>query len=224
MPKREEQIPERPPERIEVRNTFPTPVVMKMMPDHEKLDARLKKAILAREKKEPATDHYDSNIGGWHSQRDFPKWGGKAGEQIIESARTIADQMTASRSGRPIEVDWEINAWANVNRAGHSNEFHVHPGAFWSGTYYVDDGGCAEDPKLGGEFVIMDPRGSGPSMYAPDLCFRGPGGQSVGATELVRPRAGIMMMFPAWLSHGVRPYHGKGTRISIAFNLAVAAS
>jgi hypothetical protein len=60
-------------------------------------------------------------------------------------------------------------------------------------------------------------------MYAPTLCFHGPGGNSVGATELLSPRAGVMLMFPSWLPHGVRPYHGDGDRISIAFNLAVAA-
>jgi uncharacterized protein (TIGR02466 family) len=211
------------PERVEVRNTFATPVIMAMLPDHEKLDARLKKTILAREKKKPPPQGYDSNIGGWHSSRDYHKWGGKAGEQVIETALGVADRMTAARSGRPADVEWEVNAWANINRKGHSNEFHVHPGAFWSGTYYVDGDGCADDEALGGEFVIMDPRGPGPSMVAPALCFQGPDGQTVGATELVRPRAGIMLMFPAWLSHGVRPYLGEGTRISIAFNLAVAA-
>ena len=56
-------------------------------------------------------------------------------------------------------------------------------------------------------------------MVSPMLCFTGPGGQSVGATELVRPRAGVLLVFPAWLSHGVRPYHGDDTRISISFNL-----
>jgi uncharacterized protein (TIGR02466 family) len=129
--------------------------------------------------------------------------------------------MTTSRSGRPVDLQWQVNAWANINRKGHSNEFHVHPGSFWSGVYYVDDGGCAENRTLGGEFVIMDPRGPGPSMYAPLLCFRGPGGNSVGATELVPPRAGVMILFPSWLSHGVRPYGGDGTRISISFNLSL---
>jgi hypothetical protein len=71
------------PERVEVRNTFATPVIMAMLPDHEKLDARLKKTILAREKKKPPPQGYDSNIGGWHSSRDYHKWGGKAGEQVF---------------------------------------------------------------------------------------------------------------------------------------------
>ena len=211
------------PERVEVRNAFPTPIAMAKLPDAEILNQELKKLILAREKKETPRDTYDSNIGGWHSERNLPEWGGPGGKQIIESARILADRMTASRAGRPPDVEWQVNAWANINRAGDSNEFHVHPGCFWSGVYFVDDAGCAEDKSLGGEFVIMDPRGPGPSMYAPSLCFQGPGGNSVGATELLSPRSGIMLMFPSWLSHGVRPYLGPGDRISIAFNLAVAS-
>ncbi|MSO64516.1 MAG: hypothetical protein EXQ85_01705 [Alphaproteobacteria bacterium] len=210
------------PERVEVRPAFPTPVLMAQIPDADKINADLKKLILAREKSTPPRDSYDSNIGGWHSERDFMKWGGKYGKRLVETAEVLAERMTASRSGRPVELKWRVNAWANINRKGHSNELHVHPGAYWSGVYYVDDGGCAQHKEFGGEFVIMDPRGPGPSMYAPLLCFRGPGGNSVGATELLTPRAGIMVMFPSWLSHGVRPYNGDGTRISISFNLSVA--
>ena len=40
--------------------------------------------------------------------------------------------------------------WANINRKGEGNAFHSHPGAFWSGVYYVDDGGIVADPSLGG--------------------------------------------------------------------------
>ena len=117
--------------------------------------------------------------------------------------------------------DWRLNAWANINRAGHGNEFHTHPGCYWSGTYYVDDGGIGADPSLGGEFEMQDPRGVAPAMYAPLLCFATPGGRSAGASELIRPRAGLLVLFPAWLSHGVRPYRGDRMRISIAFNLSL---
>lgn len=208
------------PERVEVKNAFPTPIIMAQLPNHKKLNTVLRKLILEREKIEGTKDTYDSNIGGWHSDRNLYEWSGKSGERLLETAKLLADKMTMSRSGQPIEIDWQVNAWANINRNGDSNEFHVHPGCFWSGVYYVDDGGCAEDKTLGGEFVIMDPRGAGPSMYAPLLCFRGPGGTSVGATELVAPRAGVIMLFPAWLSHAVRPYRGDKERISISFNLS----
>ena len=42
----------------------------------------------------------------------------------------------------------------------------------------------------------------------------------MGAVESIRPVAGAMLLFPAWLSHAVRPYRGNGTRISVAFNLS----
>ena len=58
-------------------------------------------------------------------------------------------------------------------------------------------------------------------MYAPQLAFNVPGGLSVGANEVVRPKTGLMVMFPAWLLHQVRPYKGGAERISIAFNLSL---
>jgi hypothetical protein len=30
----------------------------------------------------------------------------------------------------------------------------------------------------------------------------------------------MIVIFPAWLSHAVRPYNGTGSRISIAINLS----
>jgi uncharacterized protein (TIGR02466 family) len=120
-----------------------------------------------------------------------------------------------------VRIAWKTNAWANVNRAGHGNEFHTHPGAYWSATYYVDDGGIGLDPSLGGEFEMQDPRGVAPAMYAPLLAFAVPGGQSAGAAELIRPKSGMLVLFPAWLSHGVRPYKGSAVRISIALNLSL---
>lgn len=48
-----------------------------------------------------------------------------------------------------------------------------------------------------------------------------PDGLSGGATEMMQPKAGRLVMFPSWLLHQVRPYRGSRERISIAFNLTV---
>jgi uncharacterized protein (TIGR02466 family) len=205
--------------RVNVAGVFPTPIVTADLPDAARLNAALKPVILARMQTHPSTQH--SNLGGWQSTWDFADWGGEAARHLLAAATQLAGQLTCDRAGRPIQVNWRHNAWANVNRGGHGNEFHTHPGSFWSGTYYVDDGGIGADASLGGEFEFQDPRGVGPAMYAPQLAFRMPGGQSVGASETVRPHAGMMVLFPAWLSHAVRPYRGQGTRISVAFNLSV---
>ena len=108
-----------------------------------------------------------------------------------------------------------------TTRTGHGNEFHSHPGSFWSAVYYVDDGGIDADPSLGGELEFMDPRGPLPAMNAPHLGYAMPGGLTAGATERIRPKAGRLVMFPAWMIHQVRPYQGTAERISIAFNLSL---
>jgi len=211
------------PQSVEVsaqlRTYFATPLAVVELPNTAALNAELRETILARERAAPTVKA--SNLGGWQSSWDFAAWGGRAGQAVLDAARQLGSRLTCDRQGRPVQIQWKMNAWANVNRTGHANEFHTHPGSYWSASYYVDDGGIAADPSLGGEFEIQDPRGVAPAMYAPQLAFAMPGGQSAGASELIRPKAGTLIMFPAWLSHGVRPYAGKAMRISVAMNLSV---
>ena len=204
--------------KVEVRDLFPTPVVVSLLPEAAEINSRIKPVIIERARATTSIQH--SNLGGWQSSWDFTEWGGPALDRILETARGLADRLTVDRQGRAVEVDWKINCWANINGRGHGNEFHTHPGAFWSGCYYVDDGGAA-DGKHGGEFELQDPRGVAPAMYAPSLTFAGRGYTAAGAAEMLVPRAGMMVLFPSWLQHAVRPYYGPAERISIAFNLSV---
>ncbi len=197
---------------------FATPILLLDVPDATALNADLRKAIIEREKSHPGTQH--SNLGGWQSEWDMDRWGGAAAIKLLAIGRNTANRVTTNRQGQAIAETWKANMWANVNRSGHGNEFHSHPGSFWSGVYYVDDGGIDADLSLGGELEFMDPRGPGPAMYAPHLAF-GTAGLSVGANETVRPRTGRLVRFPAWLLHQVRPYRGAAQRISIAFNLSL---
>jgi len=204
---------------IQVHAVFATPIVTVEIADAARLNGELKPCILDRAGDHPSSRH--SNLGGWQSSWDLGQWGGDAAGELLDQGRAAADRLTADRDGRPVKVDWQTNAWANINRRGHGNEFHTHPGSFWSGTYYVDDGGIGENPELGGEFEVQDPRGVGPAMYAPMLTFAGPGGASLGASYTLQPHSGMIVLFPSWLQHAVRPYRGQKMRISIAFNLSL---
>ncbi len=204
----------------QVRALFPTPVVTVQMEGVDQANAALKAAILRRERDDHEGVHA-SNLGGWQSSWDLEDWAGAPAKALLDQARALASHMTTDRAGQSVKIGWKTNAWANVNRSGQANEFHTHPGAFWSGTYYVDDGGIGDNPKLGGEFEMADPRGVAPAMYAPSITMRHPGALSMGASELIHPKTGLLVLFPSWLSHAVRPYHGNAMRISIAFNLSV---
>ncbi len=155
--------------------------------------------------------------------------GGAPAIRLLAIGRNLANRVTTDRKGNPgsgphpgyFAVTWHGNIWANINRSGHGNEFHSHPGAYWSGIYYVDDGGIDADESLGGELEFMDPRGPLPAMNAPHLGYAMPVGLTAGATERVRPKSGRLVMFPAWMMHQVRLYRGTAERISIAFNLSL---
>ncbi|HTE79378.1 MAG TPA: 2OG-Fe(II) oxygenase family protein [Reyranella sp.] len=203
---------------MSVVTLFGTPVLIDELPDAAALNAELARTITAREQSHPGTQH--SNLGGWQSDWEMDRWGGASAIKLLAIGRNTANRITTDRQGRPVSIQWKANMWANINRTGHGNEFHSHPGSFWSAVYYVDDGGIDADPALGGELEFMDPRGPGPAMYAPQLAY-GSAGLSVGANETVRPRSGRLVMFPAWLLHQVRPYRGAAQRISIAFNLSL---
>ena len=209
----------------DVGTLFSTPLVKLDVPDAATLNAELRAVVSQREKTHPSAQH--SNRGGWQSSWDMDRWGGAPALKLLAIGRNLANRMTTDREGTigqgphpgHFAVTWICNMWANVNRSGHGNEFHSHPGSFWSAVYYVDDGGIADNPSLGGELEFMDPRGALPLMNAPHL--RMVGSISAGATERVVPKAGRLVMFPAWLMHQVRPYTGTAERISIAFNLAL---
>jgi uncharacterized protein (TIGR02466 family) len=204
---------------------FATPIVKFDVPDFEALNVELRRVIEAREADQSSTQK--SNLGGWQSTWDMERWGGAAAIKLLAHGRNVANRLTVDAKGAAgkgpypdhFAVTWIANMWANVNRTGHANDFHSHPGAFWSGVYYVDDGGIAADPSLGGELEFLDPRGTVPMMNAPHL--RMSGYLSAGTTERLTPKVGRMVMFPSWVLHQVRPYRGNATRISIAFNLAV---
>jgi len=204
---------------IHVQGLFATPVAAIVLPGFEERNAALEEIIMRRRQAHPGMEA--SNNGGWHSTRDFAEWGGPHGRELLAKARSAVTQLTRDRNGNSVTPDWIIEAWANVNQANSSNACHYHPGSFWSASYYVADGGCLDNPELGGEFEMMDPRGAAPMMHAPMLKFAGEGGQSAGSAETILPRPGLLFIFPSFLLHAVRPYRGNSLRISIAMNFGV---
>ncbi|WP_428407964.1 TIGR02466 family protein [Hyphococcus sp.] len=200
----------------EVRDIFPTNIIVAEIEDAAALNARLKETILAR--KQVSEGITRSNVLGWHSDSKMLKWGGEAAQRLAQAMMQLCGQHTkdiGATSGRP-RYRMSIDMWANVSPAGASNQYHAHPSCLWSGVYYVDDGG---DPE-GGPLVLLDPRFPMNRMYSADLVFVDQNGAHQNTKERFAPTPGRMVIFPSWLMHGVRPHSGPGDRISIAINLA----
>src|ERR1044072_9247646 len=126
----------------EVVPLFATPLVVFEVPGAAALNVELRRAIEQRMKTQPTT--HKSNMGGWQSSWDMDRWGGTAAIKLLAYARNVANKLTTDQDCKVgqgtyaahFSVTWIVNMWANVNRSGNANEYHSHPGSYWSGTYY----------------------------------------------------------------------------------------
>lgn len=206
----------------EIRQLFATPLVQMRLAGCEGLLRDLRDTIVQRSQNDAGVGH--SNRGGWQSRDDLLSWGGEAAAQIFRVIRAAIDRITMVYTPDGLArqtIPWKVNAWANINRSGHANDMHCHPGSFWSGCFYVDDGGIGGREGMGGAIEFYDPRGPLPMAYNPLLKMAIKGCVSAGLGERVLPEVGKLLIFPSWLTHSVQSYDGDGIRISVAFNFSV---
>lgn len=210
-----------------IMDLFPTPLLLLEVPEAARLNAALKPRILARRAIHAGLAH--SNFGGWHSDTELLQWGGSEAGELVKAFLQLASRHSRDLASPDApRFDWGVKMWANVSERGAANAGHAHPGAFWSGVYYVDDGAASGadastdlGADVGGELCLVDPRYPLVQQAAPDVACLSANGTPLRAEQRIKPQAGLLVAFPSWLQHMVRPYRGAGTRISIAINLSV---
>jgi uncharacterized protein (TIGR02466 family) len=188
---------------------FPTPVYTKMVKDPKKLNKYLYPLIKAWSKTDKGEEKTNS-VGGWHSptNMNFKKEYKPLTEELfIMQEEIYKDYGMASQAALG-------NMWANINNPGAYNKQHIHPNSQWSGVYYV------KVPKNSGRLFVEDPR-PGPNIVMPRRVDGLP--KALWRIVAYPPIEGQMIMFPAWLPHGVeinksKEKGEKGARVSVSFN------
>lgn len=195
---------------LDIESIFVTPLMSRQLPlATPEFLGRLRGFILEMERHERSLNVSNAG-GGFHSKGDFfdrPNADVAAlRAAVLDAAADMTRYILPPELQRArIKVTFFGGSWANVSRDGAYNKVHNHPGAVWSGVVYVDMGDPTPEPKDNACIEFVDPR---------------PG--NIHASKLqLRPVPGLLLMFPAWLYHYVNPYHGSGTRISVAFNVTV---
>lgn len=192
---------------------FGTPISTHRWADADALNAGLRARILAAERADKGV--LRSNIGGWHSAPDLLA----SDDQHVAAfkARLVryARDLTALVIADPArKLDMKIDAWANVSRDGDYNGVHDHPGAHWSGVYYVSAGTPAPNANPHNAMLeLLDPRVGVNMLALPGSVFEG--------RYLIAPLPGLMVFFPSWIKHLVHPFRGEGERISISWNIEI---
>jgi uncharacterized protein (TIGR02466 family) len=188
---------------------WPTTILRRSLPGHDAANAELQRLILEREagRTDFTTDYRSGNL--LTVENPAIAWL----RDCIN--RTVIDYL--KHAGLDYQVNWGLQGWANVNRRGDYHDPHNHPHAYLSGTYYV------AVPKM--EQALPDNR---PDVRPGAISFYDPraaanmtairGDRQIEAEFTHRPKAGDVLLWPAFLLHFVHPNLSDEKRVSISFN------
>ena len=188
---------------------WPTIMLKRMLPDAEAANEVLERLIeeLDRRHRDLTTDYRSDNL--FNLDNPAASW-------LKECANiTVADYFR--HLGMDYDIRWSLQAWANVNRFGDYHDYHNHPHAYLSGTYYVRV--PTEREKLEtrndlrpGRLTLYDPRACANMTAIKDDPYVEP-------EYTVDPRPGMIILWPAFVNHFVHPNLSEAPRISVSFNL-----
>ena len=194
----------------QLRAMFPVPLITVHLRNAEDLNHRLLKEISERRDSEPGVDR--SNRFGWHSDYDLFRRTEPALLELVGEIEAMVVAATAKAvPDAPKNMTIRHEGWINVTPKHGMNAPHDHPGAFWSGTYYVHvPQPLDESDALSGAIEFLDPRGSIGNVR-PEAAFTRP-------KFTIRPAAGTALLWPGFVRHWVHPNRSEEERVSVAFN------
>ena len=143
----------------------------------------------------------------------------KIAELILESVDCISNFIAPNIDLNNFNMRNE--GWININQKGSLHFPHTHGGSTFSGVFYVKvpiiNKTDVTELKKPGFIEFLDPRNDvtsfayGISELSDSMAFK--------QQMLVEPKAGVLLIFPAWLKHWVYPNIDDEERISISFNI-----
>lgn len=167
------------------------------------VDTAIKDYCLNKKLQDP-TGVLLSNCGGWQSASET--------ESIITDKLYELIQPIQQSFTKHLQV---INSWININPTGSFNNKHFHPQCDLAGVYYVDV------PENSGDLVFESPQAfhcfGELDSYTSEI--KEAWGQHL--ERSITPMNGLLIVFPSYISHGVKVNQSKEDRISISFNIRV---
>jgi uncharacterized protein (TIGR02466 family) len=207
----------------ELVNMFAVPFAFSRHPEHVRLNAALKRYILAAEGGEGSANPRpltQRNAAVFESHFNLFR----DSDAAIQELKTFCwDQLLAvigrlNRYDLPTLNRLQIfnECWFHVTRRGGFFGVHNHPNASWSGVYCVDPGTAEPGDKNSGLLGFINPTiMSAMHMDAGTANMQLPYGYQIAKVFL---ESGHLVIFPSWVLHDVKPFETDGERITIAFN------
>ena len=192
---------------------YATPIFFKDLQNSEELNKHLLKHIKSWKKRDEK-GIVRSNSLGWHSAVDMHHR--KEYNPLVKELFKMQQEIYEAEGYHPDTEAICDNMWANVNYKYSHNKNHVHPGAQWSGVYYIK---C---PPNCGHIWFTDPCGQR-HLDMPIMADKKAKPTHYWREVHYQPVEGRLIMFPGWLTHEVAQnmcnLKGEdGWRVSVSFN------
>ena len=188
---------------------WPTKLLKRTLPDAQAANQALAGFIeaLDRKHRDLTTDYRSDNL----FSHDHP------GILWLRECVNVTVRDYFRHLGMDYDIRWSLQAWANVNRFGDYHDYHNHPHAYLSGTYYVRVPAQFEDLE-----TRNDVRPGRLTLYDPRACANMTaikGDPYIEPEYTVEPTSGMILLWPAFVNHFVHPNLSKQSRLSISFNV-----
>ena len=188
---------------------WPTILLRRMLPDAEAANGELERLIedLDRRHRDLTTDYRSDNL--FTMEHPAAVW--------LRDCVNVSVGDYFRHLNMDYDIRWSLQAWANVNRFGDYHDYHNHPHAYLSGTYYVRVPETREKLDTRGDL-----RPGRLTLYDPRACTNMTairGDPYIEPEYTVEPKPGMILLWPAFVNHFVHPNLSKQARLSVSFNV-----
>lgn len=204
------------PERF-VRNAyFPTMIYQFDVENCEELNKTLLELTYAEREQGVAVNKSNTAaLGSWHSATNLHK--NPAYDPLLTEVDAVLARIGDELKYAKDQALKVTTMWSIINPPGNGNRAHVHPNCLWSGVYYV------QAPEGAGKIEFVDPR-TVLIMNQPKYEAKKKRPRECWTKVNYKPVPGRMVIFPAWLYHGVDPNATKekgraADRVILSFNI-----
>jgi uncharacterized protein (TIGR02466 family) len=195
---------------------FPTMIFQYDVDGSEHLNQDLLNLTYAERERGIAVNKSNTpELGSWHSATALHK--SPDYQPLMMEIDTALSRISEELNYAKDQVLKVTSMWSIINPPGNGNRAHCHPNSLWSGVYYV------QAPEGAGQIEFIDPR-TVIIMNQPKFETKKKRPRECWTKVKYKPVPGRMVIFPAWLYHGVdtnmaREKGRTGDRIIISFNV-----
>ena len=195
----------------ETLSFFPQPIFKYKVDDFKNFNEKLSTYIYDLKENEKH-GILRSNKAGWHSKPcNLKDPTSIQHNYLLETTKYVFDAI--QNFGWKLEPKRVIctEMWAIINKKNNFNAIHTHPNSYLSAAYYV------KAPNNCGKFIIENPHSISRHSY-PLLEKKTNFNIKVAKLEI---EEGDLLLFPAYLPHGVEENESDEDRIVISFNINI---